>query len=113
MLSLLLLGALIAGATLLTVAALWDNIEHWLLNDVANAVEQRFGYTARNNLIKSVSHISRVASKIKNISTVYFKNSSNKYMQAQYLKEFSVSEVDQDVLDELKQKDELLKEMQY
>ena len=113
MIGLILLGLLVGGAALLTIAALWENIENWLLTVVANSVENTFGYSARKNLIKAVSCISRVANKIKNVSTIYFKNSDNKYMEAKYEKEFDVKEVDQEVIDKLNQKDVLINELNY
>lgn len=104
-------GGLLTGA----IAIFWDQIKDWLNNVAADFVEKHLGYNARQKMQKAVSTVNRVMNKIRNTSIVYSKRNrtDNYFDKTTIVGEEEVYEVDQKVLDDIKQKGSIVQEFEY
>ena len=115
----MLIGWVIAGlvGAVLTSAIIkyWDEIKDWLNNVAADFVEQHLGYNARQKMLKAIVKADRVANKIRNTSVIYTRRSrlDNYLDKTTIIAEQDVYEVNQEVLDEIAQKGELIQEYEY
>lgn len=106
-----LLGAISAGV----IATFWDNIMGWLNNVAANVVEEVFGYSARDKMQKAITKIDRVMDKVRNRSTIFIKENrlDTHYLKTEIEAEADVCEIDDKVIEEIRNKKELVQEFQY
>lgn len=104
-------GSLLAGA----IALFWDDIKKWLNNTAADAVEKTLGYNARKFMHRAVTRIDRVFDKIKNRTVVYSKKDSldTHYDKVTLSADASPYEIDDEVLEKLKNQGELVQEFEY
>lgn len=107
----MLLGGAVVGA----IATYWDGIKDWLNNVAADFVEKHLGYNARQRMQRATSKADRIMSKIRNTSIVYTKkNRLDNYMdKTTIIGEEEVYEVNQEVLDGIKQKGSIVQEFKY
>lgn len=107
----MLLGGVVVGA----LVKYWDEIKDWLNNVAADFVERHLGYNARQRMQRATSKVDRIMSKIRNTSVVYTrKNRLDNYMdKTTIIGEQDVYEVNQEVLDEIKQKGSIVQEFEY
>lgn len=106
---------LAAGAVILSVALkyFWTEIAQWLNNTAANAVERKFGIDARKTMQRAVCTVTKIMNKIDNVARVYFR------MDEHYLKQIDLHasrpeyEINEEVLQELDIKKELINEFTY
>lgn len=106
-----ILGAVAAGA----LVTFWDNIAGWLNNVAANVVEEVFGYSARNKMQRAVAKVDRVMDKIRNRSTIFVKENrlDTHYLKTEIEAEADVYDIDSKVIDEIRNKKELVQEFEY
>lgn len=93
----------------------WNELRNWLNNTAANVVEKVLGYSARQRMHRAVAQVDRVINKIRNRTTVFTKKNdfSNSYDKVTLESEVSVYEVNQQVLDDIKNKGILTQEFGY
>ena len=106
-----ILGAIAAGALI----TFWDKIASWLTNVAADVVEEAFGYPARNKMHRAVAKIDRVMDKIRNKSTIFVKENrlDTHYLKTEIEAEADVYDIDSKVIDEIRNKKELVQEFEY
>lgn len=106
-----IVGGLLVGA----IAKFWDEIRDWLNNVAADFVEKHLGYNARQKMLKATSKVDRIVNKIRNTSVVYTrKNRLDNYLdKTTIIGEEDVYEVDQEVLNKIKQDGGMVQEFEY
>lgn len=106
---------LLGGAVVGVLVKYWDEIKDWLNNVAADFVEKHLGYNARQRMQRATSKVDRIMSKIRNTSVVYTKRDRlDNYMdKTTIIGEEDVYEVNQEVLDEIKQKGSIVQEFKY
>lgn len=111
-----MLGWIIVGGIVFASLALkyfWKDIAQWLNNTAANAIERKFGINARKTMQRAVCKVTKIMDKIDNVARVYFR------MDEHYLKQIDLHatqpeyETDDEVLQELDMKKELINEFRY
>lgn len=105
------LGAAATGA----LVAFWDEIRNWLNNVAADIVERTFGYSARNKMQRALVKIDKVMDKVRNRSTIFVKENplDTHYLKTDIIAEADVYSVDSKVLEEIRNKKELVEEFKY
>lgn len=115
----LILGWLLAGALGVGIAAaivvFWDEIKSWLNNVAADVVERTLGYNARQNMYRAITRIDRVMDIVRNRTVVYYKKNhfSDMYDKVTLGADAKCYDIDSEVLDEIKNKNELVQEFIY
>lgn len=106
-----LVGAVATGL----LVTFWDSIRSWLNNVAANAIERAFGYSARNKMQRAVVKIDRFMDKVRNRSTIYAKENrlDTHYIKTDIVAEADPYSVDNKVLEEIRNKKELVEEYKY
>lgn len=106
------LVGIIATAVLVTF---WDEIRSWLNNVATDAVERTLGYGARERMHRAVCKIDRIVNKIKNSTVIYTKKSEldSIYDKTTLVSEASLYEIDDNVINEIKNKGMLVQEFEY
>lgn len=106
-----IVGGLLVGA----IAKFWDEIRDWLNNVAADFVEKHLGYNARQKMLKATSKVDRIVNKIRNTSVVYTrKNRLDNYLdKTTIIGEEDVYEVDQEVLNKIKQDGGMVQKFEY
>lgn len=110
-----MVGWIILGlaVTALTVTY-WDRIRDWLNTIVADKLEKKFGYGARQRLHHAVSIADRVRDTIRNRIFVYMKKENgvgyDKYMEKE---ERVFEDVEDAIIEEIKEKETLIEEFKY
>ena len=102
-----IVGGLLVGA----IAKFWDEIRDWLNNVAADFVEKHLGYNARQKMLKATSKVDRIVNK----SVVYTrKNRLDNYLdKTTIIGEEDVYEVDQEVLNKIKQDGGMVQKFEY
>ena len=110
------IGWVVAGAVAAGVlVTFWDEIRNWLNNVAADFVERQFGYGAREKMHKAITTIDKMMDKVRNNSIIYTKrNKLDTYFdKTTIISEASVYNIDEKVLNEIKQKGKLVQEFTY
>lgn len=111
------LGWVIFGAVVVScLVAFWDDIKDWLNYTAADFVERHLGYNARVRMQKAVSRVTRIGDKLFNRTIVYTRKSAydDYYDKTTMEADDHISNIDQDVLEELrKANNELLQQFEY
>ena len=111
-----ILGWIAVGAIATGVlVTFWDEIRNWLNNVAADVVEKTFGYSARNKMQRAIVKVDRVMDKVRNRSTIYVKENKldTHYLKTDIVAEADVYSVDNKVLEEIRNKKELIEEYEY
>lgn len=113
-----MIGWVIAIGTVFAFLALryfWEDIASWLNNTAANAVERVLGYDARRAMQRAVCRVSRVVDRLKNRAVVYSKRNvwDTHYDKVTLEASVPVYEIDDDVLQEIKEQGELVQDFQF
>lgn len=106
-----ILGAVVVGA----ITIFWDEIKNWLNNTAADAVEKVLGYTARQRMYRAVARIDKYMNVIRNRTIVYTKKHEldNIFDKVTLSADASPYEIDSEVLNEIRNKGELVQEFGY
>nr|WP_106782906.1 hypothetical protein [Lysinibacillus timonensis] len=107
----ILLGAAATGI----LVTFWDEIRQWLNHVAADAVEKVFGYKARQAMLKAIAKVDRVMDKVRNKATVYTKKDplDTHLIKTDIIAEADIYEIDQRILDEIRNKGSLVQEFEY
>lgn len=107
----ILVGAVLTGALLY----FWDDIRDWLNNTAADAVERVLGYNARKGMQRAICTVDRVVNTVKNHAVIYAKRDrlSTYYDKVTIEASAPAYEIDEEVLNEIKEKGKLEQELQF
>ena len=87
----------------------WEDIANWLNNVAADAVERKFGVNARRTMQRAVCKVTRIMNRIDNVARVFLKTERAGYLRQVDLHATApVYEVDEEVLQEINRKKELV-----
>lgn len=108
-------GALFGGLLVGAIVKFWDEIRDWLNNVAADFVEKHLGYDARQRMLRATSTVNRVVNAIRNTSVIYTRrNRLDNYLdKTTIVGEEEVYEVNQEVLDEIRNKGNIVQEFEY
>lgn len=97
------------------LVSFWDEIRKWLNNVAADFVENTFGYSARNKMQKAIVKIDKVMDKVRNRSTIFVKENrlDTHYLKTEIVAEADAYSFDSKVLEEIRNKKELVEEFKY
>lgn len=106
-----LIGAIALGA----LGYFWNDIKNWLNNTAANVVQKYIGYDARQAMQRAICKVDRVVNNLRTRAQVYYKkNRLDTYYDKVTLEATApVYEFDEEVLNQIKAKGELVQEMEY
>lgn len=93
----------------------WDDIAYWLNNTAADVVGRKLGFNARKHMQKAVVRIGRMRNILRNAATILTKKNpmDSYYTKVTYETEASVYQVDEEILEAIEQKGELVNEFRY
>lgn len=106
-----ILGGMAAGF----LVTFWDEIREWLNHTAANAVEKVLGYKARQTMHRAVATVDRVMDKVRSTATVYAKKNEldTNFIRTKIVAEAEVYEIDDRILNEIKNKGSIAQEFEY
>lgn len=106
-----IVGAALAGALLY----FWNDVKEWLNNTAANVIERVLGYNARKAMQKAVCTVDRAMNNLRTRAVVYSKKHplSMHYDKVSIEAKEPVYEVDEEVLQKVKDAGQLVQEFTY
>ena len=114
------LGAIVVGVALGALAMslitqFWNEIKDWLNNTAADVVQEYIGYDARKAMQKAVCKADRIMDKIRNRSTVYYRQSplASHYDKVTMEVTAPTYEFDDEFLEAIRREGNLTNEMEY